>query len=40
MPFINIIPTIWIFRFNLKPIIIKEASISETYKELNNIFLY
>ena len=40
MPFINIIPAAQTSRFNLGPIITGEASISETYKVLNNIFLH
>jgi len=35
MLFINIIPTIQTFRFNLRPIIIRETFIFKTYKILN-----
>ena len=40
MPTINVIPVAQTFRLNLRPIITKKTFISETYKVLNNIFLY
>jgi hypothetical protein len=40
MPTINIIPATRTSRLNLGPIITREASISKTYKVLDNIFLY
>jgi len=40
MPTINVIPTTRTSRLNLGPIITGEASISKTYKVLDNIFLY
>ena len=40
IPTINIIHAARMSRLNLKPIITKEASISKTYKVLDNIFLY
>ena len=40
IPIINIIPAVWTSKLNLRPIMTKEASISDTYKILNDIFLY
>ena len=40
MPSINVIPAARTFKFNLRLIITREASISKTYKVLNDIFLY
>jgi len=40
MPIINVIPIAQISSFNLGLIITKKAFISNTYKVLNNIFLY